>query len=72
MGFAAAKITKTICKKHKIRKCLLQFHKQSVTVFGLFASAGYDEYRGITDIQAPRSLPEIITKTNIIGKLGEN
>jgi hypothetical protein len=30
----------------------------------MFASAGYDEYRGITHIQAPRSLPEIFTKTS--------
>ncbi len=30
----------------------------------MFVSAGYDEYRGITHIQAPRSLPEIITKTS--------
>jgi hypothetical protein len=30
----------------------------------MFASAGYDEYRGITHIKASRSLPEIITKTS--------
>jgi hypothetical protein len=30
----------------------------------MFASAGYDEYRGVTRIQAPRSLPEVITKTS--------
>jgi hypothetical protein len=30
----------------------------------MFASAGYDEYRGITHIQAPKSLPEIVTKTS--------
>jgi hypothetical protein len=30
----------------------------------MFASAGYDEYRGITHIQAPRSLPEIVIKTS--------
>ncbi len=29
----------------------------------MFASAGYDEYRGVTRIQAGRSLPEVITKT---------
>jgi hypothetical protein len=30
----------------------------------MFASAGYDEYRGITHIRASRGLPEIITKTS--------
>jgi hypothetical protein len=30
----------------------------------MFASAGYDEYRGVTQIQVGRSLPEIITKTS--------
>ena len=30
----------------------------------MFASAGYDEYRGITSIQAPRSLPEVVTKAS--------
>jgi hypothetical protein len=30
----------------------------------MFASAGNDEYKGITSIRSGRSLPEIITKTS--------
>ena len=30
----------------------------------MFASAGYDEYRGVTIIQAGRSLPEVVTKAS--------
>ncbi|HVU26539.1 MAG TPA: hypothetical protein VHG71_02245 [Verrucomicrobiae bacterium] len=30
----------------------------------MFASAGYDEHRGVTHIRVGRSLPEVITKTS--------
>jgi hypothetical protein len=30
----------------------------------MFAHAGYDEYQGVTTIQAPRSLPEVVTKAS--------
>ena len=30
----------------------------------MFANASYDEYRGVTHIQASRSLPETITKSS--------
>ena len=30
----------------------------------MFASAGHDEYRGITTIQAGRRLPEVVTKAS--------
>jgi hypothetical protein len=30
----------------------------------MFANAGYDEYRGVTTIQAPRNLPDFVTKAS--------